>query len=201
METIYTDPDRLPLYGVGRRYGNGSAAVGAIDKIDLEVSRGEFLAVVGASGSGKSTLLALLGGLDRPTSGRIEFEGRDLSKLGDDALTAIRLDRIGFVFQQFNLIPTLTALENVEVAMAPTRLGSGERVARARDLLDRVGLGNRGDHLPSELSGGEQQRVAIARALANKPRRSAGRRAHGQSGQPKRRGDPGPDSRPVGARA
>ena len=157
------------LRGAGRRYGDGAAAVAALADVDLEIRHGEFLAVAGASGSGKSTLLQLLGALERPTSGTITFEGRDLARLGDNELAALRLERIGFVFQQFNLIPTLTARENVEVAIAPTGAPSAERIRRAEDLLGRVGLGARFDHLPSQLSGGEQQRVAIARALANSP--------------------------------
>src|ERR687891_1169482 len=145
------------LNGVGRRYGDGDGIVDALAEVDLEVREGEFAAVVGPSGSGKSTLLQLLGALDRPTSGTISFEGRDLARLGDEALAALRLERIGFVFQQFNLIPTLNARENVEVAIAPTGLPAGERIARAQDLLGRVGLGDRMGHLPSQLSGGEQQ--------------------------------------------
>jgi putative ABC transport system ATP-binding protein len=157
------------LRGVGRRYGDGDGVVDALAEVDLEISDGEFVAVVGPSGSGKSTLLQLLGALDRPTSGTISFEGRDLARLGDEALAALRLERVGFVFQQFNLIPTLTARENVEVAIAPTGASAADRIARAEDLLGRVGLGDRAGHLPSQLSGGEQQRVAIARALANSP--------------------------------
>jgi putative ABC transport system ATP-binding protein len=157
------------LRGVGRRYGDGDALVDALADVDLEIRDGEFVAVVGPSGSGKSTLLQLLGALERPTSGTIEFEGRDLARLGDDELAGIRLERIGFVFQQFNLIPTLSARENVEVAIAPTGAPGPERVGRADGLLARVGLSGRVEHLPSQLSGGEQQRVAIARALANSP--------------------------------
>jgi putative ABC transport system ATP-binding protein len=161
-----------PIYrleNVSRTYGSGPTAVDALDAITLRIERGELVAVTGASGSGKSTLLQLLGGLDRPTSGSIDFEGRELGRLGDDELTLLRLERIGFVFQQFNLIPTLSAQENVEVAIAPTGAAAPRRVARARELLARVGLGPRADHLPSQLSGGEQQRVAIARSLANGP--------------------------------
>ena len=157
------------LRGVGRRYGDGDALVDALADVDLEIRDGEFVAVVGPSGSGKSTLLQLLGALERPTSGTIEFEGRDLARLGDDELAGLRLERIGFVFQQFNLIPTLSARENVEVAIAPTGAPGPERVGRADGLLARVGLSGRAEHLPSQLSGGEQQRVAIARALANSP--------------------------------
>jgi ABC-type lipoprotein export system ATPase subunit len=159
------------LTGVGRRYGDGDGdgIVDALADVELEIGNGEFVAIVGPSGSGKSTLLQMLGALDRPTDGTIAFEGRDLARLSDDELAALRLERIGFVFQQFNLIPTLTARENVEVAIAPTGVSTVERVGRAEDLLGRVGLGGRIGHLPSQLSGGEQQRVAIARALANGP--------------------------------
>ena len=122
-----------------------------------------------SSGSGKTTLLQLLGALDRPTAGVILFEGRDLAQLRDAELTELRLRTIGFIFQQFNLIPTLTARENVEIALAPTGLRGASREEAASTLLATVGLGQRGDHLPSQLSGGEQQRVAIARALANGP--------------------------------
>jgi putative ABC transport system ATP-binding protein len=154
-----------PLYelrDVVKAYGSGGARVSAVDGIDLVIERGEFVVVAGPSGSGKTTLLQLLGALDRPTAGSVVFEGTDLATVGDGGLARLRRDRLGFVFQQFNLIPTLTALQNVQVPM------SGNR-ARAQELLDRVGLGPRAGHLPSQLSGGEQQRVAIARALANEP--------------------------------
>jgi putative ABC transport system ATP-binding protein len=143
--------------------------VRALDRINLTIQRGEFLVVAGPSGSGKTTLLQMLGGLDHPSVGRIRFEGRDLDTAGDDELTELRLERVGFVFQQFNLVPTLTARQNVEAALAPRGLKGPERIARADELLAQVGLGHRTDHLPSQLSGGEQQRVAIARALANDP--------------------------------
>ncbi len=126
--------------------------------------------MAGPSGSGKTTLLQLLGGLDRPTAGELLFEGRDLARLGDAELTHLRLETFGFVFQQFNLIPTLTARENVEAALAPTGTTSVRRRGHADLLLDSVGLAERAAHLPAQLSGGEQQRVAIARALANEPR-------------------------------
>jgi putative ABC transport system ATP-binding protein len=174
METsmTVTDLNRQPIYSlrsVRRVYGDGAGQVQAVRDLDLEIERGEFLVVVGPSGSGKTTLLQLLGALDRPTSGEVQFEGRDLSRLPDAELTSLRLGTIGFIFQQFNLIPTLTAAQNVEVALAPTRLDGEARRARARELLASVGLASRAHHLPSQLSGGEQQRVAIARALANKP--------------------------------
>jgi ABC-type lipoprotein export system ATPase subunit len=165
--------DQRPTYeleSVNRWYGRSGVSVRALSDVDLTIDRGSFVAVVGPSGSGKTTLLQLLGGLDRPTEGQVVFEGRDLSRLSDRELSELRRDAFGFVFQQFNLIPTLTAAQNVEVALAPGKLSGGERAKRTAALLDRVGLGQRGDHLPSQLSGGEQQRVAIARALANDPR-------------------------------
>jgi putative ABC transport system ATP-binding protein len=165
-----SDPERIPAYelrGVSRTYTLGGYTVHAVRELDLVVEAGEALVVVGPSGSGKTTLLQLLGGLDRPTSGTVRFERRDLAQLGDRELSRIRLETFGFVFQQFNLIPTLTALQNVEVALAPRRVD--ERRKTALRLLDSVGLSDRAGHVPSRLSGGEQQRVAIARALANEP--------------------------------
>jgi putative ABC transport system ATP-binding protein len=157
------------LKGLVKTYGAGETQVRAVDGLDLEIASGEFLVVAGTSGSGKSTLLQQLGALDRPSGGTIEFEGRDLARLGDRELAELRLRTIGFIFQQFNLIPTLSARENVEVAIAPTGASGERRIAVANEALERVGLGSRAGHLPSELSGGEQQRVAIARALANEP--------------------------------
>lgn len=150
-------------------FGSGAAAVNALDGIDLEIGVGELLVIVGPSGSGKSTLLQLLGGLDRPSAGAIELDGIDLARAADSELAAVRLRTVGFVFQQFNLVPTLTAGENVELAAAPLGLDRRALKLKAASILDRVGLGDRIDHLPSELSGGEQQRVAIARALINEP--------------------------------
>ena len=158
------------LREVRRSFNVGGREVKAVDGVDMQVSPGEFLVVEGPSGSGKSTLLQLLGALDRPTSGAVSFGGRDLSKLGDRELTEVRAREIGFVFQTFNLIPTLTALENIEVAMAPVDVSRKEKRERAEKLLDQLGLGDRTGHLPTLLSGGEQQRVAIARAMANSPR-------------------------------
>lgn len=157
------------LAGVRKTYGGKGVAVAAVGGVDLTVLPGEFVVVVGPSGSGKSTLLQMLGALDRATDGRVGFEGRDLAKLGDSELADIRLKTIGFIFQQFNLVPTLTALENVELAIAPTGVPAAQRRSRAEQMLKRVGLAARGKHLPGQLSGGEQQRVAIARALANGP--------------------------------
>jgi putative ABC transport system ATP-binding protein len=158
------------LRGVTRRYGQGQTEVQAVRDLNLRIDAGEFVAIVGPSGSGKTTLLQLLGALDRPSAGEILFEGRDLAKLGEGELTSLRLAALGFVFQQFNLIPTLSAAQNVELALAPRGFDSAKRHEIVEELLQSVGLGSRGHHLPSQLSGGEQQRVAIARALANEPR-------------------------------
>jgi putative ABC transport system ATP-binding protein len=158
------------LRGVTRRYGQGQTEVQAVRDLNLRIDAGEFVAIVGPSGSGKTTLLQLLGALDRPSAGEILFEGGDLAKLGEGELTSLRLAALGFVFQQFNLIPTLSAAQNVELALAPRGFDSAKRHEIVEELLQSVGLGSRGHHLPSQLSGGEQQRVAIARALANEPR-------------------------------
>lgn len=158
------------LRSVERRYSRGGVDVLALKSIDLDIPAGSFMSIEGPSGSGKSTLLQLLGALDSPTAGMIRFDGRELGRAPDKELTAIRSRQIGFVFQQFNLIPTLTATENVGIAMAPHHVSRAERHTRAAELLGQVGLGHRLEHLPSRLSGGEQQRVAIARALANRPR-------------------------------
>jgi putative ABC transport system ATP-binding protein len=163
------DAPLFDLRGVTRSFRQGAAEVMAVNEVDLQVRPGEFLVVAGPSGSGKTTLLQLLGGLDRATRGELLFEGRDLSRLGDRELTRLRLETFGFVFQQFNLIPTLTARENVEAAIAPTDTTNARRRSLAELLLDAVGLAERAGHLPTQLSGGEQQRVAIARALANGP--------------------------------
>ena len=157
------------LRAVTRSFRQGAEEIVAVNDVDLQIQAGEFLVVAGPSGSGKTTLLQLLGGLDRPTRGELRFEGRDLSRLGDAALTRLRLETFGFVFQQFNLIPTLTARENVEAALAPTGMATALRRSLAELKLDSVGLSARASHLPTQLSGGEQQRVAIARALANEP--------------------------------
>jgi putative ABC transport system ATP-binding protein len=158
------------LIDVTRRHGDGPAAVTAVDGVSLTVDPGDFVAIAGPSGSGKTTLLQLIGGLDRPTAGEVRFEGRDLAALREPDLTRLRQSAIGFVFQQFNLIPTLTAAENVELALAPGGLRGAARQERVAELLVAVGLAERATHLPSRLSGGEQQRVAIARSLANAPR-------------------------------
>ncbi|MCJ7635185.1 ABC transporter ATP-binding protein [Candidatus Bathyarchaeota archaeon] len=151
-----------------KTYILGKVPVNAIQGVNLKVEDGDFLAILGPSGSGKSTLLNLIGALDKPTEGKMLIEGTDISTLNDNQLADLRR-RIGFVFQFFNLIPRLTAKGNVELSMAIAGWGIGERKKRSEELLKTVGLKERMDHKPSELSGGEQQRVAIARALANDP--------------------------------
>jgi len=158
------------LSGLTKTYRSRGRDVVALDRVDLDIPAGAMIAVQGPTGGGKSTLLQMLGALDRPTAGSIEFEDRDLSRLGDGALTRVRARDLGFVFQGFNLIPTLTAQENVETALAPLRVRASERRRRAAEALASVGLAERAGHLPSELSGGQQQRVAIARALVTEPR-------------------------------
>ena len=163
---------RTPLYELSnleRTFTKGGVVVKAVRGVDLVINSGEMVSLEGPSGSGKTTLLQLLGALDSPTGGTIRFADRDLGGLSDRELTKIRAEDIGFVFQHFNLIPTLTAEENVAIAMFPNHVRSHDRLERAKDLLNQVGLGHRLGHLPSRLSGGEQQRVAIARALANSP--------------------------------
>jgi putative ABC transport system ATP-binding protein len=153
-----------------RFFGETSNRVVALDALSLAIGRGEFIAVFGPSGSGKTTLLQLLGALDRPSAGSIRFEGQPLERLGDSGLADLRLRALGFIFQQFNLIPTLTAAENVEAALAPLGMSRLERKQATETHLEAVGLVRRARHLPAQLSGGEQQRVAIARALARSPR-------------------------------
>jgi putative ABC transport system ATP-binding protein len=172
-ENVRTASDITPTYELthaSRSYGEDSTLVLALDALDLTVKRGEFVAVFGPSGSGKTTLLQLLGALDRPSGGSIHFEGQALELLADSALAELRLRAIGFVFQQFNLIPTLSAAENVGAALAPMAMSPHERRGTAEEHLEAVGLAPRAGHLPTQLSGGEQQRVAIARALARAPR-------------------------------
>lgn len=160
----------IQLLNVCRQYHLGSTDVNALKDIHLEIDQGEFVALVGPSGSGKSTLLNLLGGLDRPTSGQVKVQGLFLQDASEKELTSHRRHNVGFVFQTFNLLPTLTALENVALPLMLSGIGSEERGERARDLLGRVGLSHRLDHKPTEMSGGEQQRAAIARALVNSPK-------------------------------
>ena len=152
-----------------KTYGSGEFHVDALRGVDLKVEQGEFLAIMGPSGSGKSTLLHLLGGVDAPTSGQVLLEGTDLAMLTDDQRTIMRRKRIGFIFQSFNLLPTLTAEENVALPLELDGVSTGEAVRRAQTALEMVGTMHRRTHLPSTMSGGEQQRVAIARALVIEP--------------------------------
>jgi putative ABC transport system ATP-binding protein len=150
-------------------YVMGEEKVPALAGVSLAIARGEYVAIIGPSGSGKSTLMNILGGLDRPTSGTYRFDGEDVGQFTDNELASFRRRRIGFVFQSFQLLPRLTALQNVELPMIYAGLSRAERRARATELLERVGLGARMTHRPTQLSGGQQQRVAIARSLANRP--------------------------------
>ncbi|WP_037572893.1 ABC transporter ATP-binding protein [Phaeacidiphilus oryzae] len=158
------------LSGVTKTYQRGKGTVHALNGLDLVIEDGEQLVIQGPTGGGKSTLLQMLGALDRPTSGMVELDGHDLGTLPEARLTRVRSETIGFVFQGFNLIPTLNAQENVEAALAPMGVKSADRRRRAADALASVGLGERLTHLPAELSGGQQQRVAIARALVKEPK-------------------------------
>jgi putative ABC transport system ATP-binding protein len=155
---------------VTKDYQKGRGTIHALRGVDAVIENGEWLAIQGPTGHGKTTLLQILGGLDRPTSGRVEFDGQDLASLAESDLTQVRATSIGFVFQTFNLIPTLSALENVETALVPLQIPPARRQGRAAEALASVGLGDRLRHLPSELSGGQQQRVAIARALVKEPK-------------------------------
>ena len=157
----------IQLQGVSKTVDSGGHPLTILHPLDYSIASGEFVAIVGPSGSGKSTLLGLLAGLDAPTSGSIVIDGVDITRLGEDALAALRGQKIGFVFQFFHLVPSLTAIENVQVPMEIA--GRRDAVARAKVLIEEVGLTDRAHHYPSQLSGGEQQRVAIARALANDP--------------------------------
>ena len=155
--------------GLSRRYMMGKQPVDALAGVDLDIRHGEFVALVGPSGSGKSTLLNMLGGLDRPTAGEIWVDDLELGKASDKRLVRYRREQVGFIFQSFNLLPTRTALENVEVPLMLAGVDRRTRRESALRLLERVGLGRRAGHKPNELSGGEQQRVAVARSLANDP--------------------------------
>ncbi|GAA4783197.1 ABC transporter ATP-binding protein [Streptomyces ziwulingensis] len=158
------------LSGVTKLYTRGKSTVTALDGVDLTIAAGDRLVIQGPTGGGKSTLLQMLGALDRPTSGEIVLDGTDLAKLSEARLTRVRSETIGIVFQSFNLIPTLTAQENVETALVPLGVKTKDRRERAAEALASVGLGERLGHLPSEMSGGQQQRVAIARALVKQPK-------------------------------
>src|SRR5262245_65462651 len=163
-------PALLAAQEVSKIYQMGSNSVAALDNVSLEINEGEFVAIQGTSGSGKSTLLNMLGGLDHPTRGEVFFASRPLGPFIKKEMARYRRFSVGMIFQNFNLIPTMTARENVSLALAFGGLRGQQRRERSRELLARVGLGDRLEHKPSELSGGEQQRVAIARALANSPK-------------------------------
>ncbi len=157
------------LSNVSKVYGEGSLIVRALDQLNLAVNQGDYLAVMGASGSGKSTAMNILGCLDRPTHGSYELNGQKVEDLDDDALADLRNQELGFVFQQFHLLPEATALENVILPMIYAGISSRQRILRAQEALERVGLAKRMDNRPNQLSGGQQQRVAIARAIINQP--------------------------------
>jgi putative ABC transport system ATP-binding protein len=157
------------LAGVSKIYRKGGREIPAVIDLDLDIKPGEWLAVQGKTGHGKTTLLQLLGGLDRPTKGRVEFGGTDLAAAAESRVRSVRASSFGFIFQTFNLIPTLTAAENAEAALIPLGIGHAHRRERVEAALDSVGLADRAQHLPAELSGGQQQRVAIARALVKEP--------------------------------
>lgn len=159
----------LRVRGLSKTYMQGKIPVHALRDVSFDVDKGEFLSIVGPSGSGKSTFLSMIGLLDKPTNGSVFIDGMEVTKATDSDAPRIRREKIGFVFQHFNLIPTLSALENVDLAMRFARVPKAKRRERAVELLTRMGLSDRMNHKPSELSGGEQQRVAIARAMANKP--------------------------------
>jgi putative ABC transport system ATP-binding protein len=158
------------LTKIVKDYPKGRDVVHALRGVNLEIADGEWLSIQGPTGHGKSTLLQLLGGLDRPTSGSLDLNGQDLARLGETTMTKVRAANIGFIFQTFNLIPTLSAQENVETALVPLGISSASRKSRAAEALASVGLTDRARHQPSELSGGQQQRVAIARALVKEPK-------------------------------
>jgi putative ABC transport system ATP-binding protein len=160
----------LEAVNVTREYRMKAETVRALNGVTVRIEPGEFVSIIGTSGSGKSTLLNLFGGLDRPTSGEIRFDGRSLAAASSREMSRYRLESVGMIFQSFNLIPTMTACDNVALALAFAGVGRQDRLTRAAELLTQVGLQNRLNHLPPELSGGEQQRVSIARAIANRPR-------------------------------
>ncbi|MFC6728743.1 ABC transporter ATP-binding protein [Natronoarchaeum mannanilyticum] len=164
-----TPPPAVSLSGVGKRYERGGEVVRALDDVSIDIPRGSYTAVMGPSGSGKSTLMNLVGCLDTPSAGTVLVDGEDVSALSDDGRARIRGQKVGFVFQTFNLMPRLTARENVALPLVFRGVDRADRLERADELLARVGLTDRTDHRPNELSGGQRQRVAIARALANDP--------------------------------
>ena len=169
VEQNKTDPIVARLRGVAKQYQRGAEVVPVLEKLDLDLPRGDFVALMGPSGSGKTTLLNLLGGLDRPTTGSIEVEGLAIDRLSDGALGRWRADNVGFVFQMYNLLPVLTAERNVDLPLLLTNLSRAERKKRVALALKVVGLADRADHYPRQLSGGQEQRVGIARAIVTDP--------------------------------
>ena len=168
MSTAPSEP-MIVLEAVHKIYDTDKLQVHALQGIDIRIERGEFVSLMGPSGSGKTTLMEILGCLSRPTSGRYQLNGRDVEGIDPDGLARLRGEEIGFVFQSFNLLPRLSIVENVELPLGYRGVPRRERRERAREALERVGLGHRGRHLPNEISGGERQRVAMARALVNRP--------------------------------
>ena len=160
----------IEIKNIKKTYNPNTVPVNAVNGIDLNIEEGEFSAIIGPSGSGKTTFLNMIGGLDVPTSGSVKIDGKDISGLSSKQLIDFRLNHIGFVFQAYNLIPVLTAAENVAFIMELQGINKSERMKRAKELLEQVGIGDKCDRRPKELSGGEQQRVAVARALASKPK-------------------------------
>jgi len=169
VESNKSDPIVARLRGVAKQYKRGNEVVPVLEKLDLDLPRGDFVALMGPSGSGKTTLLNLLGGLDRPSTGSIEVDGLAIDKLSDSALGRWRADNVGFVFQMYNLLPVLTAERNVELPLLLTRLGRADRLKHVHAALALVGLTDRMKHKPRELSGGQEQRVGIARAIVTDP--------------------------------
>src|SRR6187399_613080 len=169
VESKQLDPVVARLRGVAKQYQRGNEVVPVLEKLDLDLPRGDFVALMGPSGSGKTTLLNLLGGLDRPTTGTIEVDGLSIDRLSNSKLGDWRADNVGFVFQMYNLLPVLTAERNVELPLLLTKLGRADRLKRVRTALELVGLGDRIKHKPRELSGGQEQRVGIARAIVTDP--------------------------------
>ena len=169
VESNKADPIVAKLRGVAKQYRRGSEVVPVLEKLDLDLPRGDFVALMGPSGSGKTTLLNLLGGLDRPSTGTVEVDGLAIDRLSDSDLAKWRGAHVGFVFQMYNLLPVLTAERNVELPLLLTKLGRADRLKRVRTALELVGLGDRIKHKPRELSGGQEQRVGIARAIVTDP--------------------------------
>jgi putative ABC transport system ATP-binding protein len=181
VEQSNKDPIVARLRGVAKQYQRGAEVVPVLEKLDLDLPRGDFVALMGPSGSGKTTLLNLLGGLDRPTTGSIEVDGQHIDRMSDSKLGQWRASHVGFVFQMYNLLPVLTAERNVELPLLLTRLSKSERLNHVHTALKLVGLADRMKHKPKELSGGQEQRVGIARAIVHRSHAVVVRRAHWRS--------------------